>query len=113
MTSGVFGVRAPDGLRELTLLPSQLPLTRAMRVDSVFGAGFASAIEQLPAGIWAGPVQSGYGLHLVRVVDRTQAELPNLQTLRTKCWPNGEKSPSRRPEMSLSNDSRANTRSLS
>lgn len=75
---------APDGLQNLTLLPSQVSLTPTSRVDGVFGAGFATAIKQLPDGIWAGPVQSSYGLHLVRVTDRTQAELPELADVEDK-----------------------------
>ena len=32
-----------------------------------FGDGFATALTKLPIGEWSGPVQSGFGLHLVRV----------------------------------------------
>jgi len=34
-------------------------------VRGLFGPGFATALETLPAGIWNGPVASGYGVHLV------------------------------------------------
>jgi hypothetical protein len=36
---------------------------------SVFGAGFARTVMTLPVGHWSGPVESGYGLHLVRVME--------------------------------------------
>lgn len=34
---------------------------------NLFGASFAQAVLDLPVGRWAGPVESGYGLHLVKV----------------------------------------------
>ncbi|NOD75863.1 MULTISPECIES: peptidyl-prolyl cis-trans isomerase [unclassified Ruegeria] len=76
--------RKPEGLRNLTLLPSEVPLAPTVRIDGVFGTGFATALEPLPDGLWAGPVQSGYGLHLVRVTDRTPAELPDLADVEDK-----------------------------
>ena len=34
---------------------------------SLFGASFAHDVLALPAGRWSGPMESGYGLHLVKV----------------------------------------------
>jgi hypothetical protein len=34
---------------------------------NLFGAAFAQAVLALPAGRWSGPIESGYGLHLVKV----------------------------------------------
>ena len=34
---------------------------------SLFGPAFAQAVLVLPVGRWAGPIKSGYGLHLVQV----------------------------------------------
>ncbi len=39
-----------------------------------FGAEFAIAVMALEPGAWRGPIQSGYGFHLVRVQARTPAE---------------------------------------
>jgi peptidyl-prolyl cis-trans isomerase C len=47
-------------------------------LDGVFGPGFAAALGALPAGEWAGPVTSGFGEHLVRVVERAAARDPEL-----------------------------------
>lgn len=38
-------------------------------VTAQLGDRFAAAVFALPAGEWRGPVESGYGLHLVRVID--------------------------------------------
>jgi parvulin-like peptidyl-prolyl isomerase len=41
-------------------------------VASQFGAEFARAICTLEPGRWRGPLESGYGLHLVRVAEVRQ-----------------------------------------
>ncbi|MBY3088409.1 peptidyl-prolyl cis-trans isomerase [Rhizobium laguerreae] len=46
-------------------------------VAQAFGVEFAAWIEKAKPGTWQGPVTSGYGTHLVRVSERTDArELP-------------------------------------
>ena len=53
-------------------------------VSRIFGQDFAREIFKLPVGPWAGPVESGYGLHLVRVDARTDAVAPELGQVRDK-----------------------------
>ena len=65
-----------------SLLPGSLPLTTAKAIDSVFGAGFSSKFEDAESGVWFGPVQSGYGVHLIRVVENKPEELPPLDEVR-------------------------------
>lgn len=64
------------------MLPPRLTLSTPAEVDGVFGSGFFDAIAQLPAETWAGPVESGYGLHLVRVDAKLAARLPPLDEVR-------------------------------
>jgi len=45
----------------------------ADELDQEFGAGFGKQIVDLPKGLWRGPIQSAYGLHLVRVTERAAA----------------------------------------
>jgi hypothetical protein len=47
-----------------------------------FGAAFARALAAAPLGAWVGPVPSSYGLHLVRVAERTPAASPSLEQVR-------------------------------
>ena len=47
-----------------------------------FGPAFAEALRAQPAGAWFGPVESGYGLHLVRIDARTPGSLPELAEVR-------------------------------
>lgn len=45
-------------------------------VSAAFGEVFAEAVVRLPVGEWQGPVSSGYGLHLVKVVEREESRIP-------------------------------------
>lgn len=49
-----------------------------------FGGPFVDAVAALAPGDWQGPVESGYGLHLVLVVDRTPSRLPEWQQVRAR-----------------------------
>jgi peptidyl-prolyl cis-trans isomerase C len=46
------------------------------QVANVFGAKFTRSLFQLEPGRWQGPVESGYGWHLVWVESMTPARLP-------------------------------------
>jgi hypothetical protein len=69
-------------LGDKTMLPHQLPLSRVDEITSIFGDEFARRIVQLERGRWIGPIQSGYGWHLVYVSDRTEARLRPLSEVR-------------------------------
>jgi len=45
-------------------------------VSAAFGELFSEAVVRLPVGEWQGPVSSGYGLHLVKVVEREESRVP-------------------------------------
>jgi parvulin-like peptidyl-prolyl isomerase len=45
-------------------------------VSAAFGELFAEAVVRLPIGEWQGPVSSGYGLHLVKVIEREESRVP-------------------------------------
>ena len=68
--------------------PFMLARSYADRTDreiaGLFGAGFADAVASLPTADWQGPVESTYGLHLVRVRGRTPARTPRLDELRAR-----------------------------
>ena len=54
----------------------------AQDVERLFGGAFAARVAKLPVGPWSGPIESGYGLHLVPVRERTPARLPDLAEVR-------------------------------
>ncbi len=51
-------------------------------LKNTFGEKFASAVSALPVGSWQGPIDSGYGVHLVYVVQYTPGRLPDLAEVR-------------------------------
>jgi hypothetical protein len=74
----------PEELGQPTLLPHRMTHTPADLVARDFGAAFASALEKAPVGEWAGPVDSSFGAHYVRVSDRTAAAAPDLGAVRDR-----------------------------
>jgi hypothetical protein len=53
-------------------------------LDRTFGNGFGAAVVALEPGQWAGPIESGYGLHLVKVLQRDDAAIPDWTDVRRK-----------------------------
>jgi hypothetical protein len=51
-------------------------------VVGTFGQHFADAVFDMEPGRWTGPVSSGYGLHFVRVDERTQGSLRPLESVK-------------------------------
>lgn len=56
-----------------------LPISEAQQL---FGNQFASALAELPLGEWRGPIESGYGVHLVRVRGRSGGEVASFEAVR-------------------------------
>ncbi|WP_342315628.1 peptidylprolyl isomerase [Lysobacter sp. FW306-1B-D06B] len=71
---------APVG--DPTLLPAVMRQADTGEVARTFGTDFANALAPLPEGRWAGPVPSGFGLHLVRIQARTPGRVPALAEVR-------------------------------
>ena len=51
-------------------------------LKKTLGEQFAAAISALPIGSWQGPIESGYGTHLVYVEKHTGSRLPALSEVR-------------------------------
>ena len=54
-------------LGDSRMLPPGMEQARASEVARTFGEEFAAALLKIEPGRWAGPVRSGYGLHVVIV----------------------------------------------
>ncbi len=74
----------PKTLGSPSLLPGSVAMTSAPIVERTFGTGFHEALAALPVGDWSGPVQSGYGWHLVRITDKSEPLLPPLSDIRDR-----------------------------
>jgi len=66
---------------ERTLLPAQLGLSPPDAIDNVFGQGFFEQLAALPTRVWGGPVESAFGVHLVRITDSLPARIPPLEEI--------------------------------
>jgi hypothetical protein len=60
------------------LLGYQFPSTTSTEVARDFGEKFAETLEDAPLNKWSGPVESGFGWHLVFVSARVSKRLPAL-----------------------------------
>jgi hypothetical protein len=64
------------------MLPARLPLTPLDMIDNQFGSDFAANLADIEVGTWQGPLRSGYGLHLVLVLEKRPAIDPQLEEVR-------------------------------
>ena len=53
-------------------------------VAKTFGTGFAKALFALAPGAWAGPIESGYGWHLVWIDSLTPARVPAFEEVESE-----------------------------
>lgn len=72
----------PGTLGDPLLLPAELRDAPLSDVSRQFGEAFASRVAEIAPGAWTGPVESGYGVHLVRVDARVEGRLPALDEAR-------------------------------
>ena len=66
----------------------------ASEVAKQFGEKFAAKLGELSPGKWEGPVESGYGLHLIFVSKRTEGRVPELAEVRDDVhreWANAQR----------------------
>jgi hypothetical protein len=71
-------------LGDATLLPRVLEQATAREVAGTFGSDFSDALANAPVGTWTGPLESSFGLHLVRITERTAAQAPGLADVRDR-----------------------------
>ena len=72
----------PDSVGDPTMLASKVALTPLWEIARQFGDEFAGNLRDLAPGKWAGPIRSGFGLHLVLVSGSAGGEERELQEIR-------------------------------
>jgi hypothetical protein len=85
----------PATLGDSIMLEPAYQQLALQQVSRLFGEDFATALDGLPAGSWQGPVQSGYGVHLVKIDERIDGRLPELAEVRASVlreWDNARRS---------------------
>ena len=65
------------------LLPDAFTAMTRTRVEQTFGTSFATSLQDAATGSWVGPLESGYGLHIVHVAERFPRGMPELAEVRS------------------------------
>lgn len=84
----------PESQGRGSMLPKRVDQLPLDLVGRDFGEEFGKALETAPVGQWTGPVPSGFGLHLVRISERTPGYVPSLDEARkavTREWENEQR----------------------
>jgi parvulin-like peptidyl-prolyl isomerase len=66
------------------MLPPRITRSDADLVARDFGAEFAAAVVKLPVGQWSGPIESGVGVHLIRLTELVPPKAPTLAEVRAE-----------------------------
>ena len=81
------------------LLPARFDRAPSRVVDGSFGTGFSRKLDGLSEGSWQGPIESGLGVHLIRIESREEGTLPELAEIRPlveREWANNKRLETRR-----------------
>jgi hypothetical protein len=60
------------------MLPYDFTRESPFEIARVFGSGFADRLLETGINAWQGPIESGYGLHLVRIREKIDSRVPEL-----------------------------------
>jgi hypothetical protein len=71
-----------SALGDSFLMERNFTAAPASEIAKQFGEKFAAKLGELSPGKWEGPVESGYGAHLVFVSARTEGRVPELAEVR-------------------------------
>jgi len=83
-----------SALGDPSLLPQDVAAVPGSEVAKQFGQMFATQVGGLESGQWRGPIESGYGVHLVFISERTAGRLPALADVRDEVrreWTNARR----------------------
>jgi len=74
----------PDSISESHLIPGRFDDVRQAEVTSRLGNDFVTALFALDVGQWTGPIESPYGIHLIRIEEKTAGLVPPLAEIRNE-----------------------------
>ncbi len=81
--SDLRALRAPER-GDSFMLQYDFDQETPFEVERLFGKGFTKQLFTLEANAWQGPIESGYGLHLVRISEKIDARMPELALVADK-----------------------------
>jgi hypothetical protein len=77
-------VEDPAAFGDPLLMERDYEMVSEGEVAKLFGSAFSERLIDLPTGVWSGPVESAYGLHLVLVRERISEEAPAFEDVRER-----------------------------
>ncbi len=78
------GPQEVAGLGDASMLASVFSDASEDEIARTFGEDFREAVVSLPVGQWQGPVESGFGLHLVKISHRDESRIPQWAEVRDR-----------------------------
>jgi PPIC-type PPIASE domain len=69
-------------LGDSRMLENEFKALPAREVVKQFGEKFAAMLGEMPIGQWQGPIESGFGVHLVLMTELTDGSMPALEDVR-------------------------------
>lgn len=76
------GPADPAEAGDATLLLAAMEAASPQAIANAFGEEFARQVDEAPVGQWSGPIESAFGVHLVRVDERVITGAPTLGEIR-------------------------------
>ncbi len=73
-------------LGDSLMLDQQYEQATEHDISRLFGKEFANKLFTLPVGNWQGPIQSGYGAHLVHISNKTENQQLELNAVREEVF---------------------------
>jgi hypothetical protein len=78
--TGLNSVRAPER-GDSFMMQYDFVQETPFEVERLFGKKFAEQLFKSVINTWQGPIESGYGLHLVRISEKVDARMPELASV--------------------------------
>ena len=81
--SGLNAMRAPEK-GDSFMMQYDFVQETPFEVERLFGKGFTDQLFKSNINAWLGPIESGYGLHLVRISEKIDSSIPELASVINK-----------------------------
>lgn len=78
--SGLNALRAPE-LGDSFMMQYDFVQETPFEVERLFGKDFTDQLFKSEINTWQGPIESGYGLHLVRISEKIDSRMPELASV--------------------------------
>ena len=78
--SGLNAMRAPEK-GDSFMMQYDFVQETPFEVERLFGKGFTNQLFKTETNTWQGPIESGYGLHLVRISEKIDSRMPELASV--------------------------------